>query len=42
MKINVTFQYEHALEYKSLIFIVQPPIFETANRGALQFVMFSI
>lgn len=30
MKINVTFQYEHAFEYKSLIFVVQPPVFETA------------
>lgn len=38
MKINVTFQYEHALEYKSLIFVVQPPIRETAHRSTLQFV----
>lgn len=42
MRINVTIQYEHALEYKSLIFIVQPPIFETAHRAALQFVTVSI
>jgi len=42
MKINVTFQYERALEYKSLIFVlmfvVQSPICETAHRSALQFV----